>query len=84
MAVYVKHVWSQIRAISVEKLMRAMRADGWEEERSRSATRPFYHNGKRVVIHYHPKETFGPKILKGILDSIGWSEDDLKRLKIIK
>ena len=28
MAVYDKRVWSQIRAISVEKLMRAMRA-GW-------------------------------------------------------
>lgn len=84
MAIYGKHVWSQIRAISVEKLMCAMRADGWEEERSRSATRPFYKNGKRVVIHYHPKKTFGPKILKGILDSTGWSEDDLKRLKIVK
>ena len=84
MAVYDKRVWSQIRAISVERLMRALRADGWEEEKSRSATRPFYKEGRRVVIHFHPRKTFGPKILKGILESIGWSEEDLKRLKIIK
>ena len=84
MASYGRHAWNQIRGISVEKLMRALRADGWAEEKRRSGTRPFYKDGARIVIHYHPGKTFGPKILRGILQSIGWSEADLKRLKLIK
>ncbi len=37
-----------------------------------------------MVIHYHPRKTLGPIILKGILDSIGWLEENMKRLKLIK
>ena len=33
MARYGRHAWSQIKGISVEKLMRALRADGWAEEK---------------------------------------------------
>ncbi len=39
---------------------------------------------KRVSIHYHPKKTYGPKLLKKLLRQIGWTEDDLRRLKLIK
>jgi len=37
-----------------------------------------------VVIHYHPRKTYGPGLLKGLLADIGWDEKDLKRLKLIK
>jgi hypothetical protein len=39
---------------------------------------------KRIVIHYHPRKTYGPKLLKSLLADIGWSEADMKRLKLIK
>jgi hypothetical protein len=39
---------------------------------------------KGPSVHYHPKETYGPKLLKGLLEEIGWTEDELKRLKLIK
>ncbi len=64
--------------------MRALRVDGWAKEKSGSATMPFYQEGARIVMDYHSGKTFGPEFLKGILDSIGWSEADLKRLKLIK
>ena len=32
----------------------------------------------------HPKGAKGPKIIKGLLDTIGWNEDDLVRLGLIK
>jgi predicted RNase H-like HicB family nuclease len=38
----------------------------------------------RVTIHYHPKKTYGAKLLKGLLEDIGWSEEDMERLQLIK
>jgi len=38
----------------------------------------------RVSIHYHPKKTYGAKMLQGLLGDIGWSESDLRKLKLIK
>ena len=37
----------------------------------------------RVSVHYHPKKTYGEKMLKALLDDIGWDDKDLKRLKLI-
>ncbi len=67
-----------------------MLRDGWREDGGgkTSGTRPFIKQAeggnRRVVIHYHPGKTYGPKFLKGLLDSIGGSEDDLRRLRLIK
>lgn len=41
-------------------------------------------DGRRVSIHYHPKRTYGPKMLQSLLDDIGWDEPALRRLKLIK
>lgn len=38
---------------------------------------------RRVSIHYHPKKTFGPKMLQGLLDDIGWTETEMKEYKLI-
>ena len=69
--------------------MKALKQDGWVPEAKSGATIGFRHPQKpgdqnRIVLHIHPKATKGPRILKGLLDSIGWSEDDLARLKLIK
>jgi len=39
---------------------------------------------RRVSIHYHPHKTYGPSMLKMLLDDIGWSEEQLRALKLIK
>jgi predicted RNA binding protein YcfA (HicA-like mRNA interferase family) len=38
----------------------------------------------RIVVHFHPKKTYGPKLLKNLLSDTGWDESDLVRLKLIK
>ena len=38
----------------------------------------------RIVVHFHPKKTYGPKLLKKLLSDTGWDESDLARLKLIK
>ena len=86
-------VWQQLKARTAKEFIRALRKDGWVKEKQRrkgKAPLAFvkeFHNGtvrRRVVIHYHPKKTYGVRLLKGLIRDIGWSEDDLKRLKLIK
>ncbi len=80
-----KAIWDQLKNTTASDLIRALSADDWEEDVRRGATRAFRKGaGKRVVIHYHPKSTYGAKMLKALINDIGWSEDDLKRLKLIK
>ncbi len=86
---YSADVWRQLRNITVDELIRALERDGWVKDSGgkTSGTRAYTKGEsprKRVVIHYHPGKTYGDKFLKGLLESIGWSEDDLRRLKLIK
>lgn len=38
----------------------------------------------RVSVHWHPKKTYGEKLLKALLNDIGWTDDDARRLKLIR
>ncbi len=88
--VYSTNVWNQLRNISVEEIISKMLRDGWQEDSGSktSGTRAFIKDGNqpkdRIVIHYHPRKTYGPKFLQGLLESTGWTEDDMRRLKLIK
>jgi predicted RNA binding protein YcfA (HicA-like mRNA interferase family) len=87
---YSTNVWNQLKNLSVEAIISALLRDGWKEESrgKTSGTRAFMkvigQSSARIVIHYHPGKTYGPKFLRGLLSDIGWSEDDLRRLKLIK
>jgi len=38
-----------------------------------------------VTIHCHPKKVYGwSKLLEALLTDIGWSEENMKQLKLIK
>ena len=83
-------IWSQLKSITAKEIIKALNRDGWAEELRRGATRCFSKqaaNGTgrrlRVVVHYHPKKTYGTKLLQGVLDRTGWGVDDLVRLKLI-
>ena len=43
-----------------------------------------HEDGRIVSIHYHPRKTYHRGLLKGLLDDIGWTEDDMRRLKLLK
>lgn len=82
---YSRNVWQQIKNITKKELCRALEKDGWLMDETRGAVRVYRtQKGDRVTIHYHAKDTFGEKLLKKLLSDIGWSEEDLKRLKLIK
>lgn len=86
---FAPNVWSQLRSLTADELISALERDGWTKDpASRDATISYIKNGspsnKRVVIHYHPRKTYQPKLLKALLADIGWSESDMRRLKLIK
>jgi predicted RNA binding protein YcfA (HicA-like mRNA interferase family) len=89
--VWPKHIWDQLKNLTAQDLINALdkRTSGWTQVRVRGS-RYVFHNPNRppdkqdVSIHLHPGKTYGAKQLKGLLDVIGWTEDDLRRLKLIK
>ncbi|CAD6548874.1 hypothetical protein LMG28727_04903 [Paraburkholderia kirstenboschensis] len=80
------HVWDQLRSITADELIEALEKDGFRVEPGPGSIRIYRHpvSKTRVSVHYHPKKTYGPKMLKGLLDDAGWSIDDLRRLRLIK
>lgn len=87
---FAPEIWSQLKALTAKEIIKALKRDGWAEEERRGATRSFAKqatNGTgrrlRIVVHYHPKKTYGAKLLQGLLDETGWGVDDLVRLKLV-
>lgn len=78
------HVWDQLRSMTADELIAALTKDGWQRDITTGAVQAYLRAGVRVTVHYHPKKTYGAKLLKGLIADIGWSEDDLRRLKLIK
>lgn len=83
---YSKNAWNQLKSKTDAKLISALLKDGFQPDAKLRAERVYRHSdGRKVTIHYHTgKKTYGPKLLKGLLEDIGWTEDDLRRLKLIK
>ncbi len=83
-----KHVWNQLKATTAGELIDALKRDGYTQDPASKGAILAYIKlsspNKRVTIHYHPRKSYGPKFLKGLLDDIGWDEDDLRRVKLIK
>ena len=81
------NVWNQLENLTADDLIAALEKDGWQRGTGRSAIFAYCKRGtthKRITVHYHPRKTYGPKLLKNLLADIGWTDDDLRRLKLIK
>lgn len=79
--------FSKIRALTANEIIRALLADGFKLRRSRGSHRRYQHiDGRRVTVHFHGSNaTFVPKTLRSMLDEQArWTEDDLKRLRLLK
>ena len=77
--------WDQLKNKTCDDLIRALERDGWSRDNTRGAIRVYRHpDGRRVAIHYHPGKTYGRKLLAALLVDIGWSEGDLKLLRLIR
>lgn len=78
-------VWSRLKNTTADELISALKKDHWElEPECKGAIQVFRNSaGDRVGIHYHPKKTYGPKLLKGLLEDTGWTEEDMKRIGLL-
>ncbi len=83
------NVWNQLKNVTADDLMSALARDRSVLDNTHGAVLVYVKRDAggsraRVAIHYHPRKTYGPKLLRGLLDDIGWTESDLRRLKLIK
>lgn len=81
------HLWSQVKNLTAAELRGALERDGYVLEGARGAVLGFYKAAsppRRVTIHFHPQKTYGPKLLQALLKDAGWTEEDLRRLKLVK
>jgi predicted RNA binding protein YcfA (HicA-like mRNA interferase family) len=74
------------RGLSARALVKALRADDFRLMRTRGSHHIFRHlDGRRVVVAYHRiGDTFPLGTLKAMIADIGCSEDDLRRLGLVK
>lgn len=80
-----KHIWDQLKNLSADGLIAALLKDGWKPDTVAGSQRIYKHpDGRRASVHYHAGKTYSPNLLKSLLDDIGWSIKDLRRLKLIK
>ena len=77
-------VWAQLKSKTAEDLISALTKDGWSCDMDGGSMRIYLKGSRRVSIHYHPKKTYGPKMLKALLDDIGWSDQEMRSIKLIK
>jgi len=80
-----KLIWDQLKNLSADDLISALNRDDFKPDTVMGSQRIYkHHDGRRVSIHYHAGKTFGPNLLKSLFNDIGWSINDLRRLKLIK
>ena len=72
--------------VPVRRLIRALEQDGFVYRRTKGSQRVYRHpDGQRVVIHYHHGgDTLPVGTLRQILDATRWTEEDFRRLGLLK
>ena len=83
---YSKNVWEQLKAKTSDEFIFALEKGGFVPDTKVKTERIYRHpDGRRVSIHYHTGgKCYGRSLLKALLEDTGWSEDDMRRLKILK
>ena len=75
-----------LRGLTARELIRALHADGFHLTRTRGSHRIYRHaDGRRIVVAYHRvSDTFPIGILNAMVADIGWTNDDLRRLGLVR
>ena len=81
-----KNVWSQLKAKTAGELVSALLKDGFVLDSKVRTERIYRHpDGRKVSIHYSTgNKGYGRGLLNALLEDTGWSENDMRRLKLIK
>lgn len=86
MGSFSQNAWKQLKSKTAAALISALLKDGFVLDLKVKTERVYWHpDGRRVTIHYHTASTdYGPSLLKSLLEDTGWSENDMRQLKLIK
>jgi predicted RNA binding protein YcfA (HicA-like mRNA interferase family) len=79
--------YSKLRTLTARKLIKALERDGFQLVRVEGSHHRYRHpDGRRVTVSFHrSSDTFKFKTLKSIIEKQArWTEEDLKRLKLLK
>jgi len=79
--------YALLRNLTAREIISALVRDGFSFDRGSGSHQIYYHpDGRRVSVTFHaPRQTFPPKTLKSMIEAEArWTEDDLKRLKLIR
>lgn len=77
--------YALLRNLTGREIISALVRDRFTFDRGDGSHQIYYHSdGRRVTVTYHGgSRTFERKTLKSMIDQTGWTEEDLKRLKLI-
>jgi predicted RNA binding protein YcfA (HicA-like mRNA interferase family) len=79
--------YALLRNLTAREIISALIRDGFAFDRGSGSHQIYYHlDGRRVSVTFHaPGDTFTRKTLKSIIETEArWTEEDLKRLKLIR
>jgi predicted RNA binding protein YcfA (HicA-like mRNA interferase family) len=80
--------FSRIRGLTAAEIIQALNADGFYLRKSNAGSHRRYQHpdGRRVTVAFHGgNTTFVPKTLRSMIEEQAcWSEEDLRRLKLIR
>ena len=79
--------YSALHSLTARALIAALQRDGFVFARQRGSHHRYnHHNRRRVTVPFtRTGDTFAPKTLRTIIeDQARWTEDDLRRLGLIK
>ena len=81
-----KHIWEQLKGMTVDEFITALIKDDFVLDVKVKTERIYRHpDGRRISIHYHiGSRCFGRGLLQALLKDTGWSEKDMRRLKLVK
>ena len=76
----------ELRNTPVRQLIRALEQDGFMYRRAKGSQRVYRHpDGRRVMIHYHHGgDTLPMGTLRQIIEATRWTEEDFRRLGLLK
>ena len=79
--------WSRLGSLTARRLINALIRDGFLLRRQSGAHQHYRHSdGRRVTVSFHrPGNTFKIKTLKAMIElQARWTEDDLRRLGLLR
>ncbi len=78
--------YAQLRNLSAREVISALIRDGFGYDRGDGSHQIYFHpDGRRVTVTFHGGAgTFTRKTLKSMIEQTCWTEEDLKRLKLIR